>query len=149
VRKPSPRVVRIVLITLMVAWVVSVVAGFMIGYAVASHDRVLLGGIGALAGAAVHMVFCWVVYAVLAARYRESRDELSLWPHPPGSVGSWALVAPGSAFGVAAMISYYNGAPIGVVFACLGVFSVLSVFGGLRLRREIPRHGKTPRPADS
>jgi len=51
--------------------------------------------------------------------------------------------------GVAAMISYYNGAPIGVVIACLGVFSVLSFLGGPRLRREIPRHGKTPRRADS
>ena len=148
-RKPPQRVVRIVLITLVVTWVVSVVAGFTIGYAAASHDPILLGGIGALAGAAIHMVFCWIVYAVLAARYRESREELSLWPHPPGSLGSWALVTPGMVFGVAAMIAFYDDAPVGVVIACLGVFSVLSVPGALRLRGEVPRRGKTPRIPDS
>jgi len=47
----------------------------MIGYAVASHDRVLLGGIGALAAAAIHMVFCWLAVRLRLLSHQEARTR--------------------------------------------------------------------------
>lgn len=73
--KPSKRAAPVLLVIMAVAWVVLVVAGFVFGYGLAPHDRVLLGEIGALGGAAVHMVGCWIVDALLAPRLRESRNE--------------------------------------------------------------------------
>jgi hypothetical protein len=123
-------VVRVLLVTLTVAFVVLMVLGFAIGYTIAPHDKLVLGSIGALAGAAVHMVGCWVLVAVLAARWRDSPEEISLWPHPPGSRGTWALLAPAVVIGVAALVSVYNHAPIGVTIVCIGVSAALKLSVG-------------------
>jgi ABC-type polysaccharide/polyol phosphate export permease len=77
-RKRSRHVVRVLLVTLAVAFVVLMVLGFAIGYTIAPHDKLVLGSIRALAGAAVLMVGCWVLVAVLAARWRDSPEEISL-----------------------------------------------------------------------
>jgi hypothetical protein len=147
-RKPPPRVVRTLLISLTVALVVLMGVGFAVGYSVASHDKFVLGGLGLLAGAAVHMVACWVIYAVLAAKYRESSQEVSLWPHPPGSRKTWAFLVPAMVIAVAAIVSFYEHAGVGVTVACLGISSVLNVVGGARLYKEIPHSRRargTPR----
>jgi hypothetical protein len=138
-RKPSPRVVRTLLISLTVALMVLMGAGFAVGYSVAPHDKFVLGALGLLAGAAIHMVACWVIYAVLAAKYRESPQEVSLWPHPPGSRKTWTFLVPAMVFGVAAIVSFYNHAAIGATVACLGASSALNLVGGLRMYKEIPR----------